>query len=119
MVMFLRLHLEGSPAAKLPRDCFEVQRDLKNETGVYRIQPDYARRPIFVFCDMETDGGGWTVFQRRKDGSIDFLRQWKDYKYGFGNIGGEFWLGKSALVLVKYKLERSEDTSQINKKSDQ
>ncbi|GFT74047.1 uncharacterized protein TNCV_3707811 [Trichonephila clavipes] len=45
---------------KLPRDCYQVQRELKNETGVYRIQPDYAKRPIFVYCDMETDGGGWT-----------------------------------------------------------
>ncbi|KAF8778061.1 Techylectin-5B like protein [Argiope bruennichi] len=94
---------EVSPDTRLPRDCFEVQKNLKNETGVYRIQPDYARRPIFVFCDMETDGGGWTVFQRRKDGSIDFLRQWKDYKYGFGNIGGEFWLGNENLYLITHQ----------------
>ncbi|GIY56936.1 hypothetical protein CDAR_86581 [Caerostris darwini] len=92
-----------SGAAQLPRDCYEVQRKVKNETGVYRIQPDYARRPIFIYCDMDTDGGGWTVFQRRKDGSVDFLRQWKDYKYGFGNIGGEFWLGNENLYLITHQ----------------
>ena len=48
---------------------------------------------------METDGGGWTVFQWRVDGSVDFYHGWNDYE-GFGNLQFEFWLGLSKLRCI-------------------
>ena len=61
-------------------------------SGLYKIDPD-GLGEFEVFCDQKTAGGGWTVFQRRQGGSVDFFRGWNDYKRGFGNLNGEFWLG--------------------------
>ena len=48
----------------------------------------------YVSCDMETDGGGWIVIQRRlPNGTESFTRNWRDYEDGFGDLSGEFWLG--------------------------
>ena len=50
-----------------------------------------------VFCDTTTADGGWTVIQRRVDGSENFNRPWSDYEKGFGDLNGELWYGLKAI----------------------
>ena len=77
----------------VPKTCLEILRhNTEAKSGVYAIDPD-GKGPFKVHCDMATDGGGWTVFQRRQDSSVDFFRKWVEYKGGFGKLEGEFWLG--------------------------
>ena len=72
-------------------DCQDLARS-GNPSGKYTITPTPGLS-LEVYCDMDTDVGGWTVFQRRFDGSINFYRGWTDYVRGFGNAEGEYWAG--------------------------
>ncbi|KAL9985725.1 hypothetical protein ACROYT_G008163 [Oculina patagonica] len=87
-----------------PKSCAELYKSGKTTSGVYTIDPD-GSGAFDVFCDQATAGGGWTVFQKRLDGSVDFYRDWADYKNGFGDLNGEFWLGLDKI----HRLTQSEN----------
>ncbi|XP_019622078.1 PREDICTED: microfibril-associated glycoprotein 4-like [Branchiostoma belcheri] len=95
-------HTDPAPPALSKRgnyfsDCSEIHtaQTLYHtvSSGVHKILPVGLSSPISVYCDQTTDGGGWTVIQRRFDGSVDFNRPYGDFKYGFGSANGEHWLG--------------------------
>ncbi|TRY63488.1 hypothetical protein TCAL_06850 [Tigriopus californicus] len=77
--------------------CHDIQATQgASHSGVYLIHPpNLAQGPWRVFCDLETEGGGWMVFQVRDDVEPreNFMRGWEDYKVGFGDFDREFWLG--------------------------
>ncbi|XP_038061698.1 microfibril-associated glycoprotein 4-like [Patiria miniata] len=99
---------EDTPLYSLTDSSFDRYRSCKmlldagyRSSGVYTIHTEgFGHCSLLVYCDMETYGGGWIVFQRRQDGSVDFYRNWAEYQSGFGKLSGEFWLGNDNLATV-------------------
>uniref|UniRef100_A0A3Q3GMM4 Fibrinogen C-terminal domain-containing protein n=1 Tax=Labrus bergylta TaxID=56723 RepID=A0A3Q3GMM4_9LABR len=90
---------DGAHLSLCPSDCASLYHNGVRRSGVYSIvlSPGSSRP---VYCDMETEGGGWTVLQRRRDGSVSFNRGWLEYREGFGEPRGEHWLGNQQLHLL-------------------
>ncbi|NXT62240.1 FIBB protein, partial [Chaetops frenatus] len=90
------------------KECEDIIRKGGETSEMYLIQPDPFVKPYRVYCDMETDNGGWTLIQNRQDGSVNFGRGWDQYRKGFGNVAknggknycdtpGEYWLGNDKI----------------------
>lgn len=91
----------------VPRDCAELYNSGVQRSGVYTIDPDNAGS-FDVFCNQTLDGGGWTVLQKKLNPSFSLDRDWCQYKEGFGNLSGDFWLGLDKMYHLtkggRYKL---------------
>nr|XP_054218869.1 tenascin isoform X21 [Homo sapiens] len=77
-----------------PKDCSQAMLNGDTTSGLYTIYLNGDKaEALEVFCDMTSDGGGWIVFLRRKNGRENFYQNWKAYAAGFGDRREEFWLG--------------------------
>ena len=72
---------------------------------MYTIDPGCGKA-FDVWCDLQ--GGGWTVFQRRMDGSVSFNRSWNSYIDGFGGLKREHWLGLEKIHCLTASKGRAE-----------
>ncbi|XP_068962642.1 fibroleukin-like [Petaurus breviceps papuanus] len=95
-------HIISAPIQQhlIYKDCWDYYEKGRKSNGIYKVTPDSRNKSFDVYCDMETMGGGWTVLQKRLDGSTNFNRTWEDYKKGFGNLSREFWLGNDNIHLL-------------------
>ncbi|XP_058818674.1 ficolin-2-like [Topomyia yanbarensis] len=84
---------EVPPAGRMIKSCQEA-----HKTGTYILNLNGNENDSFsVHCDADYEGGGWAVIQHRFVGTMDFYRNWTDYKEGFGELEGEFWLGNDKI----------------------
>ncbi|KAM3927104.1 angiopoietin-related protein 6 [Leptodactylus fuscus] len=74
-------------------DCYEAFLAGHKSSGIYLLKPHNSNQIMQAWCDQENNEGGWTVIQRRQDGSTNFFKTWHNYKHGFGNFDNEYWLG--------------------------
>uniref|UniRef100_A0A3Q2XRA4 Angiopoietin-related protein 4-like n=1 Tax=Hippocampus comes TaxID=109280 RepID=A0A3Q2XRA4_HIPCM len=83
--------LRGDSVPSFAQDCHDLFVRGQRTSGIYTIQAQNSQ-PFNVLCEMTTEGG-WTVIQKRLDGSENFNHLWESYQKGFGSLNGEFWLG--------------------------
>ncbi|XP_053712995.1 fibrinogen gamma chain [Synchiropus splendidus] len=82
-------------------DCQDVANKGATVSGLYLVKPERAPNQFLVYCEIDQFGRGFTVIQRRRDGSLDFNKNWIQYKEGFGHLSPddttEFWLGNEKI----------------------
>ncbi|XP_067940559.1 fibrinogen-like protein 1 [Watersipora subatra] len=77
----------------------------RNSGAVYTLYTDPESAPVLAVCQFD-DQSGWTLIQRRLDGTIDFNKGWDEYAHGFGNIQGEYWIGLENLFYLTKKNQK-------------
>ncbi|EDW76257.2 uncharacterized protein Dwil_GK15361 [Drosophila willistoni] len=95
---------------------FEILKNVANDTaanptyttcprkaeanGVYTVKIPGHQESFEVLCDAELAGYGWTVIARRTNSSLNFFTNWREYKEGFGNLSGDFFIGLNKLHAI-------------------
>ncbi|XP_056623420.1 angiopoietin-related protein 7 [Triplophysa dalaica] len=101
------LYPEGQHMRNCPIDCASLYYNGIHRSGIFTVVPSLSSTPVEVYCDMKTQGGGWTMFQRRQDGKVNFNRKWTEYRDGFGDLHAEFWLGNDHIHAISSQGEYS------------
>ena len=74
---------------------------MHHPDGVYVIKPVLSSQTLLAPCQFtpsaDENADAWTILQRRTDGKTTFSRSWQEYKEGFGDASGEFWIGNDNL----------------------
>ncbi|KAM8715340.1 hypothetical protein ACLKA7_002403 [Drosophila subpalustris] len=71
----------------------------RDSNGIYTIKV-FGLEPFEVLCDSDLAGPGWTVIASRSNIELNFFRNWAEYKRGFGNLTGDFFIGLDKLHAI-------------------
>ena len=102
----LLVNADNKAADKVIYSCCDVkivpQNRLPYGSGVYKLDMKLGRfTTTDVYCDMNTDDGGWIVVQRnRKNSHLGFNKNWREYTDGFGDPDGDFWAGLKLMYIL-------------------
>ncbi|XP_034137207.1 fibrinogen C domain-containing protein 1 isoform X3 [Drosophila guanche] len=77
------------PRLSPPTSCLQYYLSVQ---GILKLQLTPESESFYVACD-----GDWTVILNRSSDEINFERGWLDYKDGFGNLAGDFFIGLNKL----------------------
>ncbi|KAM8709249.1 hypothetical protein ACLKA7_016111 [Drosophila subpalustris] len=61
--------------------------------GILKLQLSPESESFYVPCEDD----GWTVIMRRSADDLSFERSWLEYREGFGNLAGDFFIGLDKL----------------------
>ncbi|CAL4066640.1 unnamed protein product [Meganyctiphanes norvegica] len=88
------------------RNCADLYNQGKTISGPAMIAPYWPNscsNCVSVLCDQDSDGGRWTIIQKRQvvETRENFNRGYQEYAQSFGNmIGGEYWMGLALLHIL-------------------
>eukprot|EP00112_Aurelia_sp_Birch-Aquarium-sp1_P026443 Seg939.3 transcript_id=Seg939.3/GoldUCD/mRNA.D3Y31 product=Tenascin-R protein_id=Seg939.3/GoldUCD/D3Y31 len=94
VLLDIQIVLNNRPLTYFWPSCNEAFKTSPNKSGIFSVQiPGVIICKSSVYCDMAMDNKAWIVIQRHLSNETSFDRVWEDYKFGFGDLKGNFWLG--------------------------
>ncbi|XP_069114627.1 fibroleukin-like [Argopecten irradians] len=91
--------------------CSTFSSGISNSSGTSNVQNRYFQKGIrcptvnvhgtWANCEIY-QSKCWLIVQRRYDGSLKFDKTWDEFKAGFGDLDGEYWLGNEVLHLLTH-----------------
>ncbi|XP_070409447.1 fibrinogen-like protein 1 [Nothobranchius furzeri] len=98
-MLLLSISAQAETSA-LPADCTQIRtQSPQSPSGLYDLQPVGVNNRLKVFCEMRS-AEGWIVIQKRTGGLLPFNRRWAEYRFGFGSLAYDHWLGLEKVYLL-------------------